>query len=92
MGHSAPNSSDNTIIHPRSLAERLNKVEADAEPSGPRTNKRSLHHGARFGTAGKQHASRGADRRFTGSIRDHRSHALARRYKNALVDGCRRGQ
>ena len=35
MGHTAPNTSDNTIIRPRSLAERLNKVEADAEPLGP---------------------------------------------------------
>jgi hypothetical protein len=32
MGHSAPNPSDNTIIHPRSLAERLNKVEPDTDP------------------------------------------------------------
>jgi hypothetical protein len=34
MGHSAPNPSDNTIIHPSSLAERLKKVAADAEPLG----------------------------------------------------------
>jgi hypothetical protein len=32
MGHSAPNPSDNTIIHPRSLAERLSKVEPDTDP------------------------------------------------------------
>ena len=32
MGHSAPNPSDNTIIHPRSLAERLNKIEPDTDP------------------------------------------------------------
>jgi hypothetical protein len=34
MGHSAPNPSDNTIIHPSSLAERLKKVAADAERLG----------------------------------------------------------
>jgi hypothetical protein len=34
MGHSAPNPSDNTIIHPSSLAERLKKVAAGAEPLG----------------------------------------------------------
>ena len=34
MGHSVPHSSDNTIIHPRSLAERLKTVEGEAEPLG----------------------------------------------------------
>jgi hypothetical protein len=34
MGQSAPHPSDNTIIHPRSLAERLKTVEGETEPLG----------------------------------------------------------
>jgi hypothetical protein len=35
MGHSAPHPSDDTIIHPKSLAERLKNVQGDIEPANP---------------------------------------------------------